>query len=332
MELYHKAVFAFLGLPFSVKLGVFILVNAWAILWLSMRRATMRPGLPLFYLGLVALAIYVQFGSFYQALPARAVTAEQTTAKPRQSFVNFFALYDTYYAARYFVEVGYTGLHSTTAYADSTTGAPLISTSYVRNLQVPETVLPKADAIIEGREIYLPRFSEESWRQFTQEIGYLRQIGFPGWLNQAVHGTPSIQSPLWMHLGGVFSKYLPLSTPWVFDETMDSSEIIPFVDITLFFITSLFVWLGFGFAGMGLTFIYFGINAMANMATIGGGYMQLAAFATLAVGLSLVQIRHTFLGGLFVALAACLNGFFIVFLIPTAPGANYILSSGYPQV
>lgn len=179
--------------------------------------------------------------------------------------VHLWDSYHYYVGAKYFPEIGYTGLYECSALAQADDGdAESVRRRPMRDLETNQ-IVPAATALTHP-ERCRSAFGPERWEAFRADVRYFRQaLGESGWARaQEDHGFNA--TPVWL-VGGRALTSLTRATD-------RSVPLLAFVDVLLLVTACAFVAWAFGFEAACVATIYFGLNALARFAWTGGALLR----------------------------------------------------------
>jgi hypothetical protein len=300
-------------------LSVFLLANLCLILIYATGKRDAKPGLTLFYLGLVALIAYSGYGSLFPLRSSNPAYTAVTKEVPSKSYYHFFDAYHQYMGSKYFDMVGYDGLYNATILADSELEEPKISSETVRDLTDLPYTISTQEALKRGEAIK-DRTAPEEWINFKEDVAYMNVISLDEWMNILVKGPGTQNSPAWHYVAATTAMLLPINTTWeygklLFGEHGEQVEILPLLDLGLLLIAILFLWKSFGLVGVGSFLILFGISYISSMQWTGGSYLRFLWLSCFIISFSQFASRRFFTAGLFMGLAAVFEPFLITFAL-----------------
>jgi len=205
-----------------------------------------------------------------------------------------------YLGAKYFPELGYTGLYECVAVADAQAGLePQALRRPLRDLVRNE--LTTTDAILADPARCTARFSTERWGEFRHDVDFLRAL-VPArkWLLfQQDHGYNA--TPAWSLLGHALTRAAPVSAAqlrllWALDPLL------------LLGLWAAAAW-AFGWRPAAVAAIYWGTNPFSPYGWTGGAILRLDWLAAGVLGVALLRRERPAAGGALLALAAALRIF-----------------------
>lgn len=275
----------------------------------------------------VALAAWVRFGDFHFTVmdtdPGRA-------AGPRPKAIvhqplHFHEFFHYYVGAKYFAELGYSGLYDCTVLADVEIAAdeqvpPRITTEWVRDLDDVLRDNPRGKALARCRDVHRPRFSPARWAAFEGDIRELQRLVPDEWWNDVVYDAGFNPPPTWVLLGGAVAHVVPIR-----GAGMRTFLVATSLDVVLLIVC--FIALRRAFGGLAATYavVFFGASFIASYGWNGGAFLRYTWITSVVVALAAMRRGRWTLAGAFFAAAACDRvfplGFAVGALIPLAARA-----------
>src|SRR5262249_43781758 len=208
--------------------------------------------------------------------------------------------YHYYVGAKYFRELGYTGLYRCTAIADAEDG--LLEDVRRRQVRDLETnMLRGTQEILAEPEKCKRNFSEERWLAFKHDIDFFRSRA-PGrlWADiQVDHGYNP--TPVWGILGTTLASTGPASTSQL--------RVLALLDPLLLLVMWACVGRVFGWRAMCVALLYWGTNYPARFMWVGGAYLRQDWLAAMTIGLCLLRRGRMASAGFMLTLSALLRVF-----------------------
>lgn len=205
-----------------------------------------------------------------------------------------------YLGAKYFPELGYTGLYECVAVADAESG--LDAQALRRPMRdLVRNELTTTEAILAEPERCTSRFSAPRWGEFRHDVDFLRGLVPPRkWqLFQQDHGYNA--TPAWGLLGHALTRAAPAS--------LSQLRLLWALDPALL----LALWAGavwaFGWRPAAIAAIYWGANPLSPYGWTGGAILRLDWLAASVLGVALLRREHPAAGGFLLAWAAALRIF-----------------------
>lgn len=205
-----------------------------------------------------------------------------------------------YLGAKYFPELGYTGLYECVAVADAQAG--LDAEALRRPLRdLVSNDLTTTDAILADPDRCTSRFSAQRWAEFRHDVDFLRGLVPPRkWqLFQQDHGYNA--TPAWGLLGHALTRAAPASQAqfrllWALDPAL------------LAVLWGGALW-AFGWRVAAVAAIYWGTNPLSPYGWTGGAILRLDWLAACVLGIALLRRERPALGGALLAWATALRIF-----------------------
>lgn len=299
-------------------LKLFLIANVCLILAHGILRPHAKPALPLFYLCLLALALYLNFGQVSRIFGTESA-----------GFTKPSTLFSNYMRAKYYKELGENGLNN--AVFSTSANLPL----QVRSMEDPLKEVSSSEA-----RAFQPEFSTRRAEEFEQDVKAFAEnfgqesipvfSGRPGSENETsmeFTATPAHQAVAYL-----VATLLPFSGGWYFGghdlaSNLNPASLLPLLDMALLVLACFFLWQAFGSTGLYACLIFFFTGTITGIFWTAGGFLQLMWLASLLIGLGFLQKRHFLWGGIWLGISAVLNVFPLVFLV----GAGLSLLAHYQQ-
>jgi hypothetical protein len=206
-----------------------------------------------------------------------------------------------YLGARYFAELGYTGLYHAVVLADlEDTPSAYKAREWVRDLSTNRTV-PRSKALRSTREIRAA-FSNERWESFKRDVAVHREASTPKRWSLAVrdhgyNGTPLVTALL----GWVASQ------PWI--PTAQFLSYVVVLDLILIVLFCVFVGMREGMM-LALSVLFFTFaNPLNDYSFIGASYLRYGYFLALAGALLALRGNRLVTSGALLAVAGWMRIF-----------------------
>jgi hypothetical protein len=211
--------------------------------------------------------------------------------------------YHYYVGAKYFRELGYTGLYRCTALADAEAGLRSeVEGRYARDLATRRTV--RAGELLRDPERCKAHFTPERWKAFRRDVRFFRErLPIERWhRTQVDHGYNA--TPAWGLLGGILAHTGPASVGQVLA--------LRLLDPLLLWLTGAAIAWAFGWRTLCVALLYWGTNYPAHYGWVGGSYLRQLELATLLVGICCLRRARPAAGGALLALASLVRVFPVV--------------------
>lgn len=231
------------------------------------------------------------------------------------SYYNFFRwhfhtdthtweVYHYYLGSKYFPELRYTGLYECTTLADVEEGIRAQG-SQIRDHRT--NTIRDAQYILDNPHLCKERFSEERWNAFQHDLRWFRGMMNPTRWEEAQrdHGynPPPVMTMIARGIG------------FFFETTTDSMRWLVRLDILLVLVAFAFIGWAFGWQGLGLAVIVWGLNYPARYYWIGGAYLRQSWFASAMIGLALLKKEKSIVAGVMLTLSTLITIFPVFFLM-----------------
>jgi hypothetical protein len=215
------------------------------------------------------------------------------------NFVHHWDVYHYYVGAKYFPELGYTGLYECSAVADLDDGVEEVRGREMRDL-VTNAVVPTA-AILERPETCRARFSPARWDGFRHDVRFFRTVLGPSqWAgSQTDHGFNA--TPVWILAGSALANLGPASAAQV--------ERLASLDVGLLLALWALVAWSFGFEALCAAVVYWSLNSLSRFAWTGGAFLRYDWLFWTVASVCLLRRRRPALAGFAMAYASLLRIF-----------------------
>jgi hypothetical protein len=215
------------------------------------------------------------------------------------NFVHYWDVYHYYVGAKYFPELGYTGLYECSAVADLDDGVEDVRGREMRDL-VTNTVVPTT-AILARPETCRARFSPARWDRFRHDVRFFRTVlGPTQWAgSQTDHGFNA--TPVWILAGSALANLGPASAAQV--------DRLASLDIGLLLALWALVGWSFGFEALCAALVYWGLNSFSRFAWTGGAFLRYDWLFWTVGAVCMLRQRRPALAGFAMAYASLLRIF-----------------------
>ena len=257
-------------------------------------RRRLRDGL-LLVLGIIGITGYFNWGGFHF---------------PKRVHVHEFFHY--YVGAKYFPELGYTGLYECASVAEAEQGfRRRVELRKIRNLKENERV--SAAYVLEDpdrwKKGFIRPFTPNRWEEFKHDVAYFRdRAGIEAW-ERALQDHGYNPSPMWNVAGSLLSNLGPAS-----DSLIDG--FLAWIDPVLLLAAFGLVAWAFGWRVASVAALFFGTNEPGLYFWNGGAFLRQDWFLFAMAGICFLRRGMPALAGASLALSALLRvfpaGFFAV--------------------
>lgn len=260
----------------------------------SKRSARLRDGL-LLLLGITGLWGYFSWGPFYAHKSA-----------------HFYEFYHYYMGAKYFPEMGYTGLYECTSLAEAEMGfRRRVEHRAIRDLRTNQVV--RATYILEEPERwkqgFIRPFTPERWEEFKHDIAYFQTHIDPDRWERMLQDHGYNPSPVWNIAGSLLANLGPAS-----DRLIEG--FLKWIDPALILLAfALIVW-AFGWRIACIAALFFGTNDLGAHFWVGGAFLRMDWFFWAIAGLCLLKRGLPVFGGAALGISTLLRVFPGGFFIP----------------
>ncbi len=263
-------------------------------------------------------AMYLNFGDMNNIFPKDKAYTDKYGTQPKHAYVHWHEIYHYYLGAKYFPEIGYKGMYETIAYADSISEHPALRAIGLRSLRAPTYPIPMAEGLRRGKEEFRPKFTDERWQSFRDDLEAMKNLGDTNWLDLGMFDAGYNPSPSWNVIGNTMANLMPLrqDQAWFGDQSPEWYQIqwLPLFDPLLLVIALGFVTWAFGALGATAFVLFYMLSEPASMTWIAGSFFRWTWFVELMIGLSCLKKRHYIPAGIFFGLTATDRIFPLAFL------------------
>jgi hypothetical protein len=250
-------------------------------------------------LGLLSAAAFFNFGSFH--------------------FGRFVHVWDTYHyvvGAKYFPELGYSGLYEATLAAERASGLlPPGATVPLRDLGTNLLGTANADAVLER---WRPRFGDR-WEAFVTDVLWFRTRTTPEHFRRILLDHGYNATPAWGILGGALAR---IAGP----VTDRSAFLLALLDPILLLGAWWLVGRAFGWRAACVALVFWGTNFPGRFYWNGGSFLRMDWLAAAMAGVALLKLRRPRLAGAALAVSALLRIFPGALLLGVATAAAWRLA------
>jgi hypothetical protein len=225
--------------------------------------------------------------------------------------------YHYYVGAKYFPELGYTGLYRCTALADAESGHRAeVEARYARDLGT-NRIVPAAE-LLRDPATCKARFARERWRSFRRDVRFFRErIPVERWQRTQVdHGYNA--TPAWGLVGGLLARTGPATERQIL--------LLRLLDPLLLAATGLAIAWAFGWRTLCVAAIYWGTSYPAQYGWVGGSYLRQPELAALLIGICCLRRGRPATAGALLAVAS------LVRVFPAVAFAGVALRAGWLAV
>ena len=221
-------------------------------------------------------------------------------------FYHRWEFFHYYMGSKYFREMGYDGLYTCTAVAESELGFRQdVKARKLRDLGRTNSIIPTTEAL-DHPENCKNGFSDKSWESFKQDVTVFRQVSGSGtWWHdmQTDHGYNP--PPVWAIGGWFFAKLHPAAAWYM--------QLLSCIDVGLFAgIFALIAW-AFGWRVACLALVFWGTQDAAPFYWTGGAFLRQDWIFSLIASACLARKRKYFWSGAFLTYSTLLRVFPLFF-------------------
>lgn len=235
-------------------------------------------------LAVLGLAVFFHFGWFHSL---RSNYGWATA----NNYIHNGDCFHYYVGAKYFDELGYTGLYEAAAVADAQTDGFLRPDDRIRDLATYRLI--PARSVLERATAIEGRFTPERWRQFVHDVGlfkHRRTHGQAAYFRQLMQDHGFNATPVWIQTGRALCSWVPAEhVVW-----------LALLDLPLWIIAFALIGQTLGLKPMLAAVLFTSIDFVAAPFVWGLGSILRADWlvATVAAFCALRSGRHGWAGGL----------------------------------
>ncbi len=214
--------------------------------------------------------------------------------------VHLWDAYHYYVGAKYFPEIGYSGLYECSALAEADDGgASALHERQMRDLSTNQLV--PAESALARPERCRSAFSPGRWESFRSDVRFFRNaMGEADWSrSQTDHGFNA--TPVWILAG------IALAGPT--HASRGLLTILATLDMLLLAAAWLLIRWAFGFEPACVAALFFGLNAFARFAWTGGAFLRYDWLFWAIAGVCLLRRRRDASAGFALGYSAALRVF-----------------------
>lgn len=263
-----------------------------------------------------ALAIYTQYGALHTvAVQTGERVVDRAPGGERSAWFHWHEHFHYYLGARYYDELGYFGLYEAVALVDHERRTRLIRVPQLRDLSAPLQPITRKEGLRRAREIYRPRFTEERWQAFGDDVEALSRLAYPRWFDVGMFDAGFNPPPTWVLLGQPLAAAIDLGHPSPHDaEGLAGFEWLPLFDVALIAIAAAAIGWGFGPVGVAAFIVLFGTGYLTSARWTGGAFLRHPWFCALSIGLACLRRERFTAAGIALGASTALRVFPIVFI------------------
>lgn len=252
--------------------------------------------------------LYTDFGKLDDIYPKDEAYKKKYGNQAKHVNLHWHEIYHYYLGAKYFRENGYQGLYESVAYADHESEDPTITAVGLRSLREPTFPITMEEGLRRGREEFRPRFTDERWESFNEDLHTLKSVAGRDWLDVGLFDAGYNPPPSWAVIGTTVANLIPISQkqPWGGDMRPEwyQMQVITLFDPLMLAIGIGFVTWAFGWLGAVAFIVFYCTNEPANYNWIAGSFFRYTWLAELMIGLSCLRKKHYMPAGIFMGLSA----------------------------
>jgi hypothetical protein len=256
---------------------------------------------------LTALASWARFGEFHYTVmdtDASQFAGSRPKAVVHQP-LHFHEFFHYYLGAKYFSELGYSGLYDCTTLADAEIAqdehvGPRIVTRWVRDLDDVLRDNPRDVAIARCRDVQRPRFTAARWAAFSADLRELHRLVPDEWWNDVVYDAGFNPPPSWVVLGSAVANVIPIRGAGLRTYLVATS-----LDVLLLVLCFFALRRAFGKVAAVTAVVFFGASFIAAYGWNGGAFLRFTWITATVLALAAMKEGRWALAGACFAAAAC---------------------------
>jgi hypothetical protein len=266
-------------------------------------------------LSLTALFVYTDYGRF-QWIKNTPGVASATGEESKRALFHWHEIYHYYLGSKYYRELRNSGLYDAVALADSESPVPVIAVARIRDILDPMHSISIEQARERAQLYYRPNFTPSRWRDFKDDLEYMKSIAAADWLDLALFDAGFNPPPTWNVIGTPLANLLPLSYAWAdYPLGWTQAEFLPLLDVALFLISCAFIYRAFALEGLSIFLIIFGTSSIPGFTWISGSFLRYIFVLGIVLGICFLKMHRYFWSGIFLGLATSVIVFPAVFAI-----------------
>lgn len=262
--------------------------------------------------------IYTGYGNYDVIFPHDTVWKKTHGNQPKHTLFHWHENYHYYLGAKYFPELGYKGLYETVAYADKISLDPTLTARGMRSLRNPTYPITMAEGLRRGKEEFRPKFTNERWGEFSDDLETFKSVQQYGWLDLGLFDAGYNPPPSWAVLGHTTAELMTISQDksWFGDHRPFWYQIewIGVLDPIILAIAIGFLGWAYGWLGMCAFAFMFLLSEPANFGWIAGGFLRYTWLVYLMIGLACLKKQRYLPAGILMGLSAADRMFPLAFL------------------
>ena len=271
----------------------------------------------------IALVSWTHFGELHSIYVDNdvGVVGPRRAKTERHQPLQFHEFFHYYIGAKYFGQLGYSGLYDCTALADREIAdedrTPPRIGPWVRDLD--DVLSDNATPVAMKRCADGPRahFTDARWASFKHDIRELARLAPDGWWNDLIYDAGFNPPPSWVVTGGAIANAIPIRIG-AFPSYLVSTSLDMVLLIACFFALRR----SFGATAAVLATVYFGASFIASYMWNGGAFLRFTWLSAVIFALCALKRERWMLAGALFGVAACDRlfpaGFAVGAMIPIA--------------
>lgn len=222
--------------------------------------------------------------------------------------VHYYDIFHYHIGGKYFTELGYFDLYHAAVVADQDLYKRfdrIKRFTRIRDLR-SDRLIPWRNALSESERIK-SNFTPQRWEAFKKDIDSFQRQMPPRHWRHALSDYGFNPPPPWSLMGRVVAHAFDISH-------ISQMVAMAWVDVLLLAIGFFFVFKAFGLYPFMMAVTFFGINYTHRYQHMSGSLLRLDWLAYLLIGISSLKLKRPKTGGVFIAYAAMLRVFPVMFL------------------
>jgi hypothetical protein len=222
--------------------------------------------------------------------------------------VHYYDIYHYHIGGKYFAELDYFDLYHATVIADQEHKKRfdhIKSLTRIRDLR-SDRLIPWRDALKESDRIKA-KFTPERWESFKRDIDSFQAQMPPRHWRHALSDFGFNPPPPWALMGRVVAHAFDISS-------LGQMILMAWVDVLILTVGFYFLHRAFGLYPLLMALTFFGVNYLQRYQHMSGSLLRLDWLAYLMIGIAALKMERPKTGGAFIAYAATLRVFPVMFL------------------
>ncbi len=227
--------------------------------------------------------------------------------EPTVVWYHWHEMFHYYLGAKYFAELGYTGLYPAALLADSEQENQIFLKTGARRLSNIMYWDNYPTVMQWARRDYRPRFTSQRWQEFKDDLQAMKNLVTPEYADEALWDAGYNPPPTWSVFGVTVANLVPIqeSQSWLGNLRPYWYQALwpPMVDVLMISVAFAFIIWSFGpVPAMGFIFMYCA-SWIANYNWTSGSFFRWTWISELMVATALLNKKRYAAGGAFMALS-----------------------------